>query len=253
MTRWLILSLVFSFAISALAESNPLQNQMESANQAYLAGDFTQAVEQYEHIIAEGYESAVLYFNLGNAYFKMNQMPAAILFYEKARKLDPTDESIRFNLELANSRIIDKIDPLPEFFPRTWFRTARNLYSSDQWAKAGVVGFILLLVALFIYFAAGSIMIRKISFWAGVFLFIVISLSWIFSISSYKEFTQKDAGIIFTPTVTVKSSPNKNSIDLFVIHEGAKVFITDQVEDWSEIRLVNGNVGWLKTDCYRRI
>ncbi|MBW6460875.1 MAG: tetratricopeptide repeat protein [Bacteroidales bacterium] len=230
-----------------------MRHQMESANQAYLASDFSLAAEQYEQIIISGYESAALYFNLGNAYFKLNQVPAAILYYEKALKLDPADESIRFNVELANSRIIDKIDPLPELFLRTWFRNARNLFSSDLWAKAGVACFIMLLIAILIFLAASSVMVRKISFWAGVFLFVSLSFSMLFSISSYRDYSQKKTGIIFTPTVTVKSSPNENSVDLFVIHEGTRVFITDRVENWSEVRLINGNIGWLKTETYRPI
>lgn len=253
MRKWLVYSIFVMLSMTSMAGSHGLQHQMESANQSYAAGEYISAAEQYEQIIAAGYESAALYFNLGNTYFKMNQMPAAVLYYEKARKLDPRDENIRFNLELANSRIIDKIELLPEFFLRTWFRSVRNLFSSDQWAKISITGFILMLIAIFYFFTSRALIIRKLSFWMGILLMLSVLLSFSLSLSVYRDSTRKSSGIIFTPTVTVKSSPNDNSVDLFVVHEGTKVFILDQVEGWSEIRLINGNVGWLKTTTYRYI
>lgn len=248
----IIISLSFlSFGLQA--QSAVQQSLIEQANQAYSSADYKSAVSQYESILASGYESAGLYFNLGNAYFKMNDIPAAILYYEKAKKLDPTDENIRFNLGLANSRIIDKMEPLPEFFLRTWWKSARDFFSSDQWAKFGVAGFILALIFLSLFIISNSVFVRKISFWAGILMLAIMSLSLLFSLSGYREYSSKSSAILFTPTVTVKSSPSESSVDLFVIHEGTKVVITDQVEGWSEVHLANGNVGWVKTDTFRRI
>lgn len=226
---------------------------MEQANQFYSTAAYQEAAEQYESILASGYESAVLYFNLGNSYFKLNDIPSAVLFYEKARKLDPTDDDIKFNLDLANSRIIDKMEPLPEFFLKTWWSAMRDIFSSNQWANLGLAGFILGLAAALLFIISSSVFARKLAFWTGVFFISAMSVSFIFSISSYREYSKKSSGIIFTPTVTVKSSPAENSVDLFVIHEGTKVFITDKVEGWSEVRLANGNVGWVMTDSFRLI
>jgi len=125
--------------------------------------------------------------------------------------------------------------------------------SSDQWAKLGVAGFILTLMAAAIFIASGSITLRKISFWAGMMILSFTLISMLFGISSYRVYSRQASAIIFTPTVTVKSSPNDNSVDLFVIHEGTKVQITDLVEGWSEVRLANGNVGWVKTETFRHI
>ena len=250
------LVIIISFvllAASAPAQLAEQERMMEQANQSYSSGDYTLAVTQYESVQGSGYESSGLYFNLGNAYFKLNNIPAAILYYEKAVKLDPTDENIRFNLDLANSRIIDKMEPLPEFFLKTWWKSARDLFSSDRWAKFGIAGFILALISMTLFIISGSIIIRKISFWTGIFLLALMSVSLLFSFSSYREYSRQSSAIIFTPTITVKSSPNEGSVDLFVIHEGTKVVITDLVEGWSEVRLANGNVGWVRTETFRHI
>ncbi|MCK9398484.1 MAG: tetratricopeptide repeat protein [Bacteroidales bacterium] len=253
MKNLVIIFCLFLLAMNLPAQMTNLESLIEAGNQSYSSTDYTSAISQYESVLESGMESSSLYFNLGNAYFKLNNIPAAILYYEKARKLDPTDENIQFNLDLANSRIIDKMEPLPEFFLRTWWKSARDTFSSDRWAKIGVIGFILALVALTLFIVSVSIFLRKISFWSGILLLVLMLVSLIFSIEGYRDYSRHNSAIIFTPTVTVKSSPNDASVDLFVIHEGTKVLITDLVEGWSEVRLANGHVGWVKTEAFRLI
>ncbi len=248
-----IITGLFFAALAMQAQPANLQGLVEKANQSYSDADYETAIMDYESVINAGYESAALYFNLGNAYFKAGNIPAAILYYEKARKLDPTDESTQFNLELANSRIIDKLEPLPQFFLKTWWKSSRDLLNSDQWASVGILSFILLLICAAVFIISGAMLTRKFSFWSGIVFLGIMGLSFIFSASGYNEYSRHSGGIVFTPTVTVKSSPSENSVDLFVIHEGIKVFITDQVEGWSEVRLANGNVGWIKNETYRPI
>ena len=239
--------------LSALAGPSGLESSWQSANQFYSDGNYEDAVNQYESILNSGYESSELYFNLGNAYFKLNQIPSAILYYEKARKLAPEDEQINFNLALANSRIVDKMEPLPEFFLRTWWKGARDIFSSNRWAGTGIFFFILALISAAVFIISTQVIQRKISFWAGVVFLGFMMISLTFSYSSYHEYSRQTSGIIFTPTVTVKSSPSDGSVDLFVIHEGTKVLVTDRVENWCEVKLANGNVGWVRTDTFRPI
>jgi tetratricopeptide (TPR) repeat protein len=248
----IIIGLFFLVAITnaQLAQQEKL---LEEAHQSYSAAEYDKAISLYESVLKSGYESSGLYFNLGNAYFKISNIPAAILYFEKAKKLDPTDESIQFNLSLANSRIIDKMEPLPQFFLKTWWASARDLFTSDQWAKAGIICFLLILSSGAVFIMSQSVFSRKFSFWAGIIFLFFAAVSITFSISSYREYSRQSSAVIFTPTITVKSSPNENSVDLFVIHEGTKVFITDRVEGWSEVRLANGNMGWVKTEVYRPI
>jgi tetratricopeptide (TPR) repeat protein len=247
-----IICLLFPALVITAQDTSP-ESLVEAGNQAYSSADYKSAITQYESVLHSGFESAGLYFNLGNAYFKVNDIPSAILYYEKAGKLDPTDENIKFNLDLANSRIIDKMEPLPEFFLRTWMKSARDMFSSDQWARIGLFGFLLVLVTIASFIISSSILVRKVSFWSAVVLIGLVSLSVIFSVGGYRDYSKHNTAIIFTPTVMVKSSPNETSVDLFVIHEGTKVLITDLVEGWSEVRLSNGHMGWVKTDTFRLI
>jgi tetratricopeptide (TPR) repeat protein len=253
MKKLLILTFLIPFVIRTMAQPAEFHALMQQANQYYAENQYRAAIEMYEKILAGRYESPELYFNLGNSYFKEGDIPSAILFYEKALKLDPTDQDIRFNLDLANSRIIDKIEPLPEFFLKAWWRSARESLSSDQWARLAIIALILVLSSAFVFFAVRSVLLRKVSFWAGIAFIMLLFFSILFSTGSYRHYQQTGTAIIFTPTVTVKSSPNENSVDLFVIHEGTRVSIIDQVEGWSEIRLANGNVGWIKATVYRTI
>lgn len=244
---------LFLLSFSVPGQTTGLESSLQSGNQYYSSGDYTAALNQYESIVSSGYESSALYFNLGNTYFKINNIPAAILYFEKARKLDPTDENIRFNLALANSRIIDKMEPLPEFFMKTWWKSSRDMLSSNRWAAIGIIAFILSLAFLAVFIIFRPVSTRKIAFWTAVALIGLMSLSFIFSISSYREYSRQTSAILFTPTVTVKSSPSESSVDLFVVHEGTKVLITDRVEGWCEVRLANGNMGWIRTDTFRVI
>lgn len=253
MKRGMIIAFVVLSVVRSWAQPAEISAAIESGNQYYTSSDYTAAVEQYESVIRGGYESAELYFNLGNAYFKLNDFPSAILYYEKSLKLDPTDENTKFNLALADSRIVDKIEPLPEFFMKSWWKSSRNLFSSDKWARLSITAFLLILVSAGLFIISRSVTIRKVSFWAGLIILAFMILSLSFSLHGYHDYKHQSSGIIFTPTVTVKSSPSSGSVDLFVIHEGTKVYITDRVEDWCEVKLTNGNVGWIKTETFRPI
>jgi tetratricopeptide (TPR) repeat protein len=253
MKNLVIIISLYLLAVNVSAQTTNAESIVEAGNQAYSSANYNEAVSQYESVIRSGFESAGLYFNLGNAYFKLNKIPEAVLYYEKAAKLDPTDENIKFNLALANSKIIDKMEPLPEFFLRAWYKSAMHIFSSDQWARIGLAGFILGLIAMATFIISRSVFLRKFAFWSLILLLAAASISFIFSSGEYRDYSRHNSAIIFTPTVTVKSSPNDSSVDLFVIHEGTKVYITDFVESWSEVRLANGSVGWVKTDTFRTI
>ncbi len=222
-------------------------------NLAYNEGLYNDAVESYEKVIGSGYESAELYYNLGNSLFKLNDMPAAILYYEKARKIAPKNEDINYNLSLANSRIIDKIEAVPEFFLKQWWNQLKELFSVDTWAVSGITAFVISLLMALVFFLSGSIFLRKGTFWTGIFMLLITVISFTIAIQKYNQYTQHNEAIVFTPTVTVKSSPSEGSVDLFVIHEGTKVKISDHVEGWSEIRIADGSVGWVRNTAFKTI
>lgn len=223
------------------------------ANNEYSKELYTNAVEHYLQIIDQGYESAELYFNLGNAYFKLDDIPSAILYYEKAKKLDPNEKDINFNLNVANTKIADKIEPVPELFFQRWWRSVYNLFGANAWAKISVIGFILFFILLAFYLLSNFLVIRKVAFYAGVIIFFLTLFSFTVAYQKYHIIKNQKEAIVFTPTITVKSSPNQNSVDLFVIHEGSKVRIIEEVGGWYEIRIANGSVGWLPASSLKTI
>jgi tetratricopeptide (TPR) repeat protein len=223
------------------------------ANQEYANEMYANAIEDYHLILQTGYESDELYFNLGNAYFKANDIPSAILYYEKAKKLRPNDDDINFNLSVANTQIVDKIEPVPELFLKQWWRSMYNIFSTDTWTIISVVGFILFFILLAFYLLSKYIVIRKAAFYAGMIVLFLTLITFILAFQKYNIQKYQTEAIVFTPTITVKSSPNQNSVDLFVIHEGAKVKILERVGNWCEIKIANGSVGWLPADAIKDI
>jgi tetratricopeptide (TPR) repeat protein len=240
----LFISSVFAFDASAT---------FAKANEAYAQEMYAEAIELYQQIIAVGYESGELYFNLGNAYFKQSEIPSAILFYEKAKKLKPNDEDIDFNLNVANTKIVDKIEPVPEFFLRNWWRSVYNVFSADSWTKICIVCLIVFFILFGFYLFSKLMQVRKSAFYAGIIVLFFTLFSFTVAYQKYKLLTSQQEAIIFTPTITVKSSPNPNSVDLFVLHEGSKVKIIERLGEWSEIKIANGSVGWLPKEALNNI
>ena len=173
----------------------------------------------------------------------------AILNYERAKKLNPRDEDIKHNLTIANAYVVDKIDIIPEFFLKNWITNIVNMTSSDNWAIISISSFILFLLLFLIYLFSGRIGIKKLSFWLGILIFFISILSFYSSLRRKQLLTLRNSAIIITPTVTAKSSPAETGVDLFVIHEGARIKIVDSIDVWNEIKLSDGKRGWIrKTD-----
>jgi tetratricopeptide (TPR) repeat protein len=216
------------------------------ANEAYKKNQFDTAVVLYDSIVKSGFETPELYFNLGNVYFKKKDIANAILNYERARKLSPGDDDINFNLQLSQTMITDKINLLPEFFLTRWWRNFTELYSSDTWARFSISFFIAFLVFTILYLFANRMWLKKISFWIGIILLTVCVLSFSSSWYNKQAYQNRTSAIVMNPSVTIKSSPDENGTELFVIHEGTKVWVTDEVGEWLKIKIADGNNGWLK-------
>lgn len=216
------------------------------ADSAYVNNDYAGAVEMYESILANEGESADIYYNLGNSYYKMDNIAKAILNYEKALVLNPGDGDIRFNLELAQSKAVDKVTPISEMFFTTWIRSVTNLMSEKGWAKSGIVTFVLMLSCLAIYFFSKKVVWKKIGFIAAVCMLLLCVVSNVFASNQKQKAQDHGSAIIMAPSVTVKSTPNEGGTDLFILHEGRKVQIKDNtMKEWKEIQLEDGNAGWV--------
>ena len=226
--------------------ANP-QADYEKANKAYMAGFYENAISIYERILENGVAAPDLYYNLGNAYFKIDDIPSAILNYERALKLDPGNEDYQYNLRVANNKIVDKIDILPELFYIRWWKGLKLLLSPDGWAKLALLTFTLIFVTVAVFLLSSRMWARKLIFSFGLLLLLINLISGIIAWQTYRDAKDQKTAIIFTPTLPVKSSPDESSIDLFVIHEGLKVTVIDKIGDWQEIRIANGSKGWIKT------
>ncbi|MFH1121698.1 MAG: tetratricopeptide repeat protein [Bacteroidota bacterium] len=238
-----ILFLITGFNVSAGEQAD-----IDKANKAYMAGFYENAITIYEKVINDGMVSPELYYNLGNAYFKTNNLPSSILNYERALKFAPGDEDIVYNLGVANSRIVDKIEILPELFYIRWWKIIKTWFSPDGWAITGIASFSLLFIIAALFLLSRSVAGRKGYFITGIILLLVNIISGVIAWQTYQDSRQQNSAIVFTPTLPVKSSPDESSIDLFVIHEGLKVMIMDKLGEWNEIKIANGSKGWVKAD-----
>ncbi len=243
-----IILLILSIYTVLLVNAQGIDTLLVKANDLYVNGKYQEATNMYENILRLEYESPVVYFNLGNAYYKQNVISHAILNYEKAKLLNPNDEDIEYNLQLTNRLVVDKIETLPVFFVTTWIRSFKNLFSSDIWAIVSMAAFILALIFISIYLYSRNLGFKKMAFWLGFFIIVISLISFIFSYQQKQKILGGETAIVMNPSVTVKSSPDASGTDLFVIHEGTKIWIEDEVSGWNEIKLSDGSKGWLKTD-----
>ena len=241
----LILMLLMPFAADA-SNDVYVDSLWNSANQAYMEGRWADAAADYELISGMGLESASLYCNTGDAYFKDGNVPMAILFYERALKLDPSYEDARYNLQLLNSTIQDRIDPVPDFILKVWAKDICYLMNSDAWAVCFIV-FLALTLALALLFILGATAAgRRAGFFTGIVTLLLAIASISFSIWQKNDYMSADDAIVIRPVTSVKSSPSSEaSTDLFILHEGTKVKILDKVGNWNNIELADGRQGWL--------
>jgi len=246
-----LLTVILLVAFHAIAQ-NPEQLAAQAAI-AYNEKQYAVSIELYNKIIDSGYESYSLYYNLGNAYFRNNDNTEAILFYEKAFKIAPNNDDIKHNIEVANSKLIDKVEKVPELFYKRWWKYLLNMMNIDVLAILNILLLSsgLLLVAL--YIAISNILIRKITFWTGLVLIFLFGIGTIAASQRNHYLTTQHEAIVFEPTVNIKSSPDENSKDIFVLHEGTKVVLLDVVADWQEIRIANGSIGWIKISDLKKI
>ena len=223
------------------------------ADSAYIRGQYQQAIKDYEMLLKQG-ASADLYYNLGNAYYRSENITRAVLNYERALLLSPGDRDIRFNLQIARAKTIDKIVPESEMFFFTWYRSLVNLMSVDAWAWTALIALALLIVLLLVYLFSERIWLRKVGFFGGFVLLILFALSNLFAWQQKQDLLFRKGAIVISPSVTVKSTPAKNGTDLFILHEGTKVSITDgTMKGWMGIRIADGKEGWIESNMIEEI
>lgn len=212
---------------------------------AYMRDDYASAIQVYEVLLSKG-EAADLYYNLGNSYYKAGEIARAILNYERALLLQPGNGDIRANLEIARSKTIDKVEPVPEIFFVSWTKSLINSMSVDSWAVCGIVCFLLLIVSLYFFIFSKQTGLKKVGFICGIIFLVVTIVANVFAGQQKDELVNRNSAIVINPSVTVRSTPSESGTSLFILHEGHKVDVKDSsMKDWKEIRLEDGKVGWV--------
>lgn len=241
-------------SVMTAQEDSFVDSLWNSANNAYVEGLWEDAISGYDMIAGLGLESAALYCNTGNAYFKSGNISKAILNYERALKLDPSYEDARYNLELSNNMIQDRIDPVPDFILKVWAKDLCWLMDSDGWAVAFIIMFALMLAMILLFVLSPSVAGRRTGFFTGIVFLLLAIMSLSFSLWQKNDYMKADKAIVMRPVSSVKSSPSSEaSQDLFVLHEGTKVDILDQVGSWSNVELADGRQGWIRTSDIEKI
>ena len=246
-------TLVLLFFVPMILLADGAKTLFERANDAYEKEDYDSTISLLDSLMSVGLESPELYYNLGNAWFKKSDIPKAILYYEKAKKLDPNNVDINYNLELANTQIADRIEPIPEFFLKKWWRSTLLYFTEGQWMLINIISYSILFIFIIIFFITHSKSLKQNTFFFGI-LFLIISLSSGFlGYQSNRLAHTHNTAIVFTPTVNIKSSPNDKAKTIFVIHQGIKIQLIDQLQEWYRIKLANGSIGWIKRNDFEKI
>lgn len=244
----IIFALIFSAPSVSQAQDAYVDSLWHKASKAYEAGQWQEAVSLYESISGLGLESAALYCNTGNAYFKIQDYPRAILYYEKSLKLDPSYSDARYNLKVASDFVQDMIDQVPEFILKTWSKDLCYTLDSNTWAVLALVSFAFFLSGLLLFLLSELSGLRKTGFFSAIIFLILFGFSIWFSTWQKSDYMNKDTAVIVAPVVSVKNSPSsETSSDLFILHDGTKVRVIDEVGNWYNIELSDGRQGWIQS------
>lgn len=251
MKKTLLIIMLISCITANYAENELAR--MQQANKEYQSENYSGAVDLYKQLVNDGNESSALYYNLGNAYYKSGSNAQALLWYERALRLDPTNEDIKHNIAFVNQKITDKIEPVPESaIEMIWNRSSHKL-TENQWAILSIVFSCLLILALagFIFGRSGGLRIGGgIVFCLSIFMLV---FTIIFAAKEHNRFTRHDEAIVMNMVTEAKSSPTEKGNTIFVIHEGLKVQITKEVENYVEIRIPSGEKGWISKMAIEKI
>ena len=220
---------------------------LDSANTAYSKGNYDKAIKLYTSIGNQNIESSELYFNLGNAYYKTNSIGLAILNYERAKKLAPNDDDILTNLKLANQKTEDKIESAPQLFLTEWKNGIIDMMSEKGWSYFCIFALSISLILIAMFILSANPRLKKIGFFGGVIGGIMTISIFFIALQKYNHTINNNEAITTSASVTVTGSPDEKGTKLFILHEGTKVTVVEEMGDWTEVKIANGNVGWLKT------
>jgi tetratricopeptide (TPR) repeat protein len=241
--------MIFGFARVFAAPDSLYQK----ASELYESGKYESALAAYREIITSGFEAPDLYYNMGNAAFRSNNIGHAVLYYEKALKLDPSHQDATHNLEFVSRYKVDAFEEVPELFIRTWISAAVDALPERTWSILALLGFVLTLACLLLYLFAKGLTLKKTGFFAALVGLILFIFTISAALTQHRGIVQPEFGIIISPSVIVRSTPSESGIELFILHEGARIRANEQVTGWYNIRIIDGREGWVRTGDFEHI
>ncbi len=244
--------LLLLLPLAALSLENP-ERLFQQANQAYQKKHYQKATNLYDSLRKAGYASPNLYFNLGNAYYKLNRMPESILFYEKAQKNSGFREDVTHNLSLAREQIPDDVEMKQSTLLGTWWNNAVRYFSLSTWSKITVVLIWLACLSFAGFLTLIRERLKRLALVTGPIAILLFIGSMVLTAERYQYSTQNHHAVIFSPRVDVKRAPDPKSEKMFILHAGTKVALKNELERWQKIRLPNGEQGWVKENALRTI
>ncbi len=251
--KYSLLLVTLSTCLIVNGQPAAVNDSVSAANQLYNAGKYAEANRKYQYVVSQGFESAEVYYNLGNCFYKTGNATYAILNYERARKLAPNDEDIRYNMDLARTQIVDNIVTLPEPGFLRWWKQLISSQSINFWGTLSIVTFFIFLSLFGLFLLSSKYSVKRLSFWFSVASLSVSVLTFSFGSHLTSRLINHNTAVITDRSVRIKSSPSETGTELFIVHEGVTVQLTDKLGDWVNVSLPDGNKGWVKESSIVRI
>jgi len=251
--RYSLLLLIVVSCLVSQGQSAAVKDSVSAANQLYNTAKYQDAIRKYQYVISQGFESSELYFNLGNAFYKLGNATYAILNYERARKLAPNDDDVRYNLELARTLIVDNVVSLPDGGFLRWMKQMISSKSINFWGIFSIITFFSFLFLFGLFLLSRTFSVKRLAFWFSVAAISVSAITFTFGSTMKSKLVNHKSAVITDRSVKVKASPSETGTELFIVHEGVTVQLTDKLGDWVNISLPDGNKGWVKEESMIRI